>query len=139
MSLILKATPGFTFINTQGLPQTVPGGAANNTWKFPWFGTARGRIGYAPDNWLLYFTGGLVYGQTKSDVTSPTGTLSESTTRVGWTLGGGAEVPISAKWTAKLEYLYMSLGSRIFFQNTAFAVDTKLRDNVLRLGVNYKF
>ena len=128
------ATPAQAGI--RGLP--AGGVLVNNTWKFPWFGTARARIGYAPDNWMLYATGGLAFGQTKSSLTTPAISLSESVTKLGWTLGGGAEYALSAKWTAKIEYLYISLGSRTFFGNTTTPVDTKLRDNVLRFGVNYK-
>jgi outer membrane immunogenic protein len=121
-----------------GVPN-IPAGAANNKWKFPWFGTLRGRIGYSPDNWLFYFTGGLAYGQTKSEVTAPGGVaLSESSTRTGWTLGGGIEAPVAQRWTAKVEYLYVDLGSRIFFQNTVIPVDTKFHDHIIRIGVNYK-
>jgi outer membrane immunogenic protein len=116
----------------------IPGGAASNTWSFPWFGTVRGRLGYAPDNWLLYVTGGLAVGQTKSSLTAPGISLSESTTKWGWTVGGGAEYAFSARWTAKLEYLHVNLGSRIFFSDT-IPVETKFRDNIVRLGVNYKF
>jgi outer membrane immunogenic protein len=115
-----------------------PGVAVNNTWKFPWFGTARARIGYAPDNWLLYGTGGFAFGQTKSTLTTPAISLSESVTKLGWTLGGGAEYALSAKWTAKIEYLYINLGSRTFFGSSTTPVSSNLRDNVIRLGVNYK-
>ena len=39
------------------------------SWKFsnPWFGTARGRIGYALNNILLYATGGLAFGSVKAE------------------------------------------------------------------------
>src|SRR4051812_11638688 len=43
-----------------------PGGPASlqHSWDLPWFGTARLRAGVTPaDNWLLYVTGGLAYGQ----------------------------------------------------------------------------
>ncbi|HTS39888.1 MAG TPA: outer membrane protein [Xanthobacteraceae bacterium] len=125
---------GFTFA---GLP--VAGTAVHNAWKFPWFGTVRGRIGYAPDNWLLYFTGGLAYGQTKSEITTPTVSMSDSVTKWGWTIGGGVEAPVAAQWTAKIEYLYIDLGSRTFFAGTTLPVSSNLHDNVIRLGVNYKF
>jgi outer membrane immunogenic protein len=78
-------------------------------------------------------------GQTKSSITAPGIATSESATKAGWTIGGGAEYALSARWTAKLEYLYVNLGSRVFFGNSSTPIDSKLRDNVLRLGVNYKF
>ena len=30
--------------------------------------------------------------------------------RLGWTLGGGVEVPIAPHWTARLEYLFKDYG-----------------------------
>ena len=69
---------------------------------------------------LLYVTGGLAYGGLKTTgalagVTanlSPGRVVGSSTeTRVGWTVGAGVEGMITQNWTAKLEYLYMDLGS----------------------------
>jgi outer membrane immunogenic protein len=109
--------------------------AADDTfapWKFsnPWFGTVRGRLGYAFNNILVYGTVGLAYG----DVTAEVGGLKESKTEVGWTGGGGIEVGFSPNWAARLEYLYMDLGSSTYtLTGTSNAFDASL----LRLGVNY--
>ena len=54
-----------------------------------WLGTARGRIGYAFDRFLPYFTGGAAFGQVKGSVA---GFGSFSQTQVGWTFGGGARI-----------------------------------------------
>jgi outer membrane immunogenic protein len=56
--------------------------AADDTfapWKFsnPWFGTVRGRAGYAFNNVLLYGTGGFAFGSLRSE---RGGGISESTT-----------------------------------------------------------
>lgn len=98
----------------------------------PWFGTLRGRIGYAFSNILVYATGGLAYG----DVKGKSGSLTETKTQVGWTLGAGAEVGLAANWSAKVEYLYMDLGSRSY---SITGADNGLEASVLRLGVNYHF
>jgi len=65
-------------------------------WKFsnPWFGTLRGRGGYALNNVMFYGTVGLAYGTLRGRHTF-TG-LSESTTDVGWTIGAGMEVALMA-------------------------------------------
>ena len=34
--------------------------------KISWFGTLRGKVGYAANDWLFYGTGGLAYGQTEA-------------------------------------------------------------------------
>src|SRR5215471_51474 len=70
-------------------------------WQFsnPWFGTARGRIGYAFSNILFYGTGGLAFGETRGETFG----LSESHTNAGWTLGVGGEFGIAPNWSAKVE------------------------------------
>ena len=103
-------------------------------WKFsnPWFGTLRGRIGYAMNNILFYGTGGLAYGDLKGELNS----LTETKTEFGWTLGAGMEVGLAPNWSAKVEYLYMDLGSRSF---SITGNENGFSASVLRLGVNYHF
>src|SRR5579872_5028820 len=62
------------------------------TGKTPWFGTFRGRLGYAADRWLFYVTGGGLYGESTLDgVVSTTGPFSSSATYLTWTVGAGIE------------------------------------------------
>lgn len=85
-----------------------------------WFGTLRGRLGFAADNFLFYGTGGLAYGHMEADVdidlldteTDETYSYSGSTesTNWGWTVGAGMEYGIE-NWSLGLEYLYVDLGS----------------------------
>lgn len=128
-----------------------------NNWSFPWFGTFRGRVGWTTaDHWLFYATGGLAYGNAKfSNATITTATLSGgalapvtatvgtgfsgSTTRAGWTAGGGIEKALSRNWSVKAEYLYVDLGRYTFAPATTFATDVRLRDHIARIGINYKF
>jgi outer membrane immunogenic protein len=111
--------------------------AADDTfapYKFsnPWFGTVRGRAGYAINNVLLYGTLGLAYGNLDAQF----GSLEENKTLVGWTGGLGMEVGFTPNWSAKVEYLYMDLGSRAY---TITGVDNGLQSSYLRFGVNYHF
>jgi outer membrane immunogenic protein len=111
--------------------------AADDTfapWKFsnPWFGTVRGRVGYALNNILFYGTAGLAYGELTGQLNS----LEESKTLVGWTGGVGMEVGLNQHWSAKAEYLYMDLGDRAY---TITGVNNGFQSNMLRLGVNYHF
>jgi outer membrane immunogenic protein len=103
-------------------------------WKFsnPWFGTVRGRAGYAMNNVLFYATGGLAYGSIRGEV----GGLSENRTSLGWTAGVGVEVGLTPNWSAKIEYLYMDLTDRSF---TVTGTDNGLEQNLVRFGVNYRF
>ncbi|RDV04870.1 outer membrane protein [Undibacter mobilis] len=100
--------------------------------KNNWLGTARGRIGYAFDRYLPYITGGLAVGDVK---TSATGLGSASSTKAGWTLGGGVEAAIAGPWTAKVEYLYVDLKDA----NAPAGSSTDFRTNVVRGGLNYRF
>ena len=90
---------------------------ANADYKLQWFGTARARAGWLVDpRVLLYVTGGAAYGQVKADYAAgilglPLLASSVSTTRLGWTVGGGIEGMLSPNWTVKAEYLYVDLGT----------------------------
>ena len=63
--------------------------SASYTQKLPWFGTVRGRLGYAYDRFLPYVTGGLAYGNIEANPSF--GFTSASTTNAGWTIGAGVE------------------------------------------------
>lgn len=120
-----------------GLEGDLQGSGASDTfagWKFnnPWFGTIRGRAGYALNNILLYATGGLAFGSLHASSFG----FSETRTTAGWTIGAGAEVGLTQNWSARFEYLYVDLSQ------TAFALTGMQHGyhfNTVRLGVNYRF
>jgi outer membrane immunogenic protein len=103
-------------------------------WKFsnPWFGTLRGRAGYAFNNVLFYGTGGLAFGELRATTFG----VSESHTNVGWTLGAGAEMGFAPNWSAKVEYLYVDLANSNFVITGA---SNGYRFGLIRAGVNYRF
>jgi len=103
-------------------------------WKFsnPWFGTLRGRAGYALNNVLFYGTGGLAFGELRATTFG----LSESNTNLGWTLGVGAEMGFAPNWSAKVEYLYVDLANSNFVITGA---SNGYRFGLIRAGVNYHF
>ena len=118
--------------------------------KVDWFGTIRGRVGYAFDRRiLLYATGGLAYGGvsisgTSSDNNSrSTAAFSNGNVNTGWTAGGGVEgVAWNPQWTWKIEYLYLDLGSVDTAVSSGFTkthTTTNFTDNVLRGGLNFHF
>jgi outer membrane immunogenic protein len=100
--------------------------------KNTWLGTFRGRLGYAADRFMPYVTGGLAYGGVK---TSVAGFGDSSTTKAGWTLGGGVEFAVAGPWTAKVEYLYVDLGRT----SSVLGSDASFRTNIVRAGLNYRF
>lgn len=72
-----------------------------------WVGSARLRVGYAFDRFMIYATGGLALADAKSKVTGTGYSYGAGDgARVGWTLGAGAEYAITNNWIAGLEYRY---------------------------------
>lgn len=145
----------YTFIPTTGLsrglafappPATV---ISNGASGLDFFGTVRGRIGYAFDNLLLYATGGFAYGGGDDR-----GGLNDDDIRFGYAAGGGLEYGFSRNWTVKVEGLYVSLDRRNRgFQGTAVfdpatntvtpnSLGSGFRDldfGLVRAGINYRF
>jgi outer membrane immunogenic protein len=128
------------------------------TKSIDWFGTVRGRVGFlVTPQWLLYGTGGLAYGETKSSFTTtdlafgcvPNATLcangASSGTRAGWTAGAGAEAMLAPNWSVKVEYLYVDLGSRSMnipaftLPAIVFSASPPFREQIARVGLNYHF
>lgn len=98
----------------------------------PWFGTVRGRIGYAVDNVLFYGTAGIAFGDTRVQGLG----LTETRSALGLTAGLGAEFGITANWSAKVEYLYVNLSDSRF---TITGADHGASFGVVRFGINYRF
>jgi len=133
---------GFPFTSTQAQ-------------KLKWLATLRGRVGYTPsDALLLYVTGGLALGHVEDSsrlafniVGGTTYFGSSTSTRSGWTIGGGAEYGISTNLSAKLEYLYFDLGRTsvagidVLSPGNPFQTHAQFDHNghIARLGLNYRF
>ena len=84
-------------------------GARGCTTQSDWLATVRGRAGYAFDRFLVYGTGGAAFG----DLQAAFGALPFSnSTQTGWTAGAGVEFAFTPNLTAKVEYLYVDLGSQ---------------------------
>jgi len=131
---------GYNFQNGPwvfGVEGDIQAAGADDTfapWKFsnPWFGTLRGRAGYAFSNVLFYGTAGLAFGELRAQTFGWT----ESHTSAGWTIGAGAEVMFAPNWSAKLEYLYIDLSTSQF---AITGVSNGYSASVVRAGVNYHF
>jgi outer membrane immunogenic protein len=124
--------------------------------RIDWFGTARGRLGWAAGPWLIYATGGLAYGHVNYSANTdfifggcaacvqyPT---DFSKIKAGWTAGAGFEWAFAPKWSAKFEYLYVDLGTESATVNPTpanppfqVAYEWKTIVNIVRLGINYHF
>ena len=93
------STLGGSYLNEAEGVDSVSGGAIAQS-KVNWWGTVRGRAGYAFGNILPYVTGGLAYGRvTNSFDAWETGVgsinYSYSSERTGWTVGAGVEYALT--------------------------------------------
>jgi outer membrane immunogenic protein len=125
----------------------------NNSFSTNWMATVRPRLGVAFDRALFYATGGWAvtnasYNTVFTSVAGNFEGATVSTTRSGWTVGGGWEYAFLGNLSAKIEYLYMDFGhlsataSSLFLgvpDGLTFTHDVHLRSNVVRVGLNYKF
>jgi high affinity Mn2+ porin len=106
------------------------------------FGTVRGRIGYAPGNWLFYATGGFAWSYDQLSLTQTASGTSESPFlwRLGWAAGAGVEVPVGPHWSARLEYLLTDYSiDRVAFLGGAQRIDSDFSLQELRADLNYRF
>jgi outer membrane immunogenic protein len=111
--------------------------------KITSFGSVRGRLGIASGRALFYATGGWAYWTWSSNLTvTGLGTASFSNFQGGGTIGGGVEVAVASDWTIRAEYLYLqstTISNTPFIARPDVIVNTRIRDNVFRVGVNYMF
>ncbi len=111
--------------------------------RIPYFGTVRGRLGYAFDCGcvMAYGTLGWAYGAYQPSVSLLGLTLSGDYTRSALAVGAGVEWMVGRHWSAKLEALYLDTGD--IGSATSFPVlgqvHMRVRDAVTRIGVNYHF
>jgi outer membrane immunogenic protein len=103
-----------------------------------WLGTTRLRLGYAFDRFLPYLTGGAAFGSVRASI-NPGPIVSATDTRLGWTFGGGLEYAFMGNWTAKVEYLYVDLGSFDTGFTAPIVNNVSFKEHVVRGGLNYKF
>jgi outer membrane immunogenic protein len=106
------------------------------------FGTVRGRIGYAWNNWLFYGTGGYAWGDEKfsrtqlveGGLTPAAGFVLETNrpARSGWAAGGGIEWGIMRNWTVRVEYLHLDLGALGFNFSTTNSANNPVVESVNR-------
>jgi len=93
-----------------------------------WVGSVRPRLGYAMGPLLFYGTGGLAY----ANVNLSNFTMSNADLRLGWTAGAGIEYMLYRNLSLRLEYLHTDLGPSTNSSD-------HLTDNVVRLGINFRF
>jgi outer membrane immunogenic protein len=119
-------------------------------------GSIRGKLGIAWDRALIYATGGVAFGGFNTNVSiANTGFLnggnpffangSVSSTRVGWTVGGGLQYAVTNNWSVFAEYRYTNWGSirennfGFFTGGEFFNGNRHINQNQVQVGFDYKF
>jgi outer membrane immunogenic protein len=151
-----------------GFATTPLASSINARQGFGYLGTVRGRIGWVPTAPLMiYGTAGVAYGgptasNTINELITPAGacpacnpgslTINSSSTRAGWTVGGGLEWMFAPKWSVKFEGLYYDLGNQpsngvliipntggTRFVTTGVQFTNNVSGAIARSGVNFHF
>ena len=126
-----------TDLQYSGQDDTFAFGANSVKNELDWFGTFRGRIGIVVfDRWLPYFTGGLAYGGRTIKVAG----FSADETALGWAIGVGVDYAITNQWSARLEYLHISLEElSATFPGIGTINTGRLDNDIFRGAINYRF
>jgi outer membrane immunogenic protein len=166
---VIGAEGDWTVNNNEGQSFSVNGPSANvvlpgvvlppgfyASSKENWLVTARGRLGYAVDKWLLYVTGGAAWAKINSSYTvtpvsasAVTWADQQSDTRSGWTVGVGYEYMLPYNWSIRSEYLFVKIPSYTTFNpgtgngplltGAPTNLSHDLTNNIFRAGLAYKF
>jgi outer membrane immunogenic protein len=122
-----------------------------------WDASLRGRLGFLIKPTLLaYATGGASWQHDEVASTCASATcvglnigpavFINSTTKTGWTLGGGLEVALWHNWLARAEYRYSNFGSAPYTMTRTSVngvivdnFDVNLRTYTATFGLAYKF
>jgi outer membrane immunogenic protein len=128
-NLVLGVEADFQGADVSGSTPTIFGPFKS---ELNWFGTVRGRLGYAFDRALIYGTGGFAYGEVKN-------TFFPTETQTGWVAGGGVEYKLSPAWSAKAEYQFLSLDANDAngAGRLGDAESGRTEVHTFRVGVNY--
>ena len=153
-NFVIGAENDLSWTNKRGTVNDLPpflAGTTSST-RERWIDTFRGRFGYAIDRFMVYGTAGVAFAGTEVVVSNPAvfGTVTSSMDRTGWVAGLGGEWAFwTAGWvdlTLKVEYLHAGFESKQYFNPPIFAGgvlittrDTKLSDDMFRVGINAKF
>lgn len=110
--------------------------------KTDFFGTIRGRLGYAMGRFLPYVTGGFAWVDVENAGGNPANDqrfLTISETRPGYVLGAGAEYAFTNNMIARLEYLYIDVDEFEVrnLENEKMRFDNNF--HLVRAGLSYRF
>ncbi len=151
----------FTAVPNANIAAPLPGSGGNVALfnqqgnRSDYFGTVRGRLGYAFDRTLIYGTGGVAFRDTGGNNGNSAfgfNGASRQSEDIGYAVGGGVEYAFTPNITGKIEGLYVDFSDGSKGANNIVGVTnlgrpivsagTRNQDDsfaVVRAGVNYKF
>jgi outer membrane immunogenic protein len=138
---------GANVVGSTALSAATPSGSANGSLSstIDYYGTVHGKVGYAFDRFLPYFTGGFAYGGVSSRASLDVGgAATSSALRPGWTVGLGMEYAITNDLSVSTEWQYIDLSQATDYSGQGApglsgVVQTRDSANVVKGGLNYKF
>ena len=96
-------------------------------------GGIRARVGYAFDRFVLFGTGGLAFASADYARAGD----RDRKVMFGWSVGGGLDVALTERLSARAEYLYVDLDRRGFDSGGLSLIGAS--GGLARVGVNYRF
>jgi outer membrane immunogenic protein len=144
-NLVFGVEAGFNGTNLDGASPCVVIGFCQR--ELNWYGTGVARLGYAAGNNLFYGFGGVAWGdvKTKVGIASPGFTvINGDESHLGWTAGLGLEHAFNDRFSVRIEYSHVDLGS----ENTALTYrdrtikhvsdEVDLSFDAIKIGASYK-
>lgn len=100
--------------------------------------SARGRLGFAFDRFLVYGTGGVAWATFNGSTVLGATTFPDSSRRSGWIAGGGVEYAVWDHLIIGAEYLHADYGSRNMIYDALYP-NVKVTSDVVRARVSWLF
>lgn len=147
-----RTADGFLTVNALVPGFAFPAGHAQA--NIDWYGTMRGRFGWATGSFLFYGTAGLAYGNVRlTNIYFPGGTFPVlnaqiSGVRAGWVAGAGIDYLLGKNLVLNLQYQCVDLGSVGLAAMTAAVGNQTLPGSsatmhahlqAITIGVSWKF
>jgi outer membrane immunogenic protein len=134
------------------LPRAPSPPMADTSSRVDWYGTVRGRLGWATGPVMVYGTGGLAYGKvnvnsTLTDIFHPSSPLNSqsSSVKAGWVAGFGVEYLWRPNLIVNLGYQYVDLGTTSLIGSTNLggplsqSINARGQFQVVSAGVSWLF
>jgi outer membrane immunogenic protein len=107
--------------------------------ELDWYATAVARLGYASGKTLFYGFGGVAWADVTSRISTPWGSVEGDDSHVGWTAGLGIEHALSDRFSVRVEYSHVDLGTGDGLLSDYVDHEVDLKFDAIKIGASYKF